>query len=46
VLHFLTRRYREDDPRFATSNTVELRLERGQLTINGWPQAADALRRR
>ena len=45
-LHFLTSRYREDDPRFATPNTVELRLVNGQLTINGWPQAADALRRR
>lgn len=45
-LHFLTGRYRADDPRFATPNTVELRLVNGQLTINGWPQAADALRRR
>lgn len=45
-LHFLTERYRADDPRFSTGNTVELRLEGGKLTINGWPQAADALRRR
>jgi anaerobic ribonucleoside-triphosphate reductase activating protein len=46
VLHFLTDRYRPDDPRFATPNTVELRMVNGQLTINGWPQAADAFRRR
>lgn len=45
-LHFLTSRYREDDPRFATPNTVELRFVNGQLTINGWPAAADALNRR
>jgi anaerobic ribonucleoside-triphosphate reductase activating protein len=45
-LHFLTARYRPDDPRFLQPNTVELRLEGGQLTINGWPAAADALRRR
>lgn len=46
VLHFLSPRYRPDDVRFAAPNTVELRLERGRLTINGWPQAADALRPR
>jgi anaerobic ribonucleoside-triphosphate reductase activating protein len=45
-LHFLSSRYREDDPRFFTPNTVELRLRAGQLTVNGWPAAADALRRR
>jgi len=45
MMHFLTPRYTPDDPRFHTSNTVELRLENGQLTINGWPAAADALRK-
>lgn len=45
VLHFFTDAYRPDDPRFWTSNTVELRLEGGQLTINGWPAPADVLRR-
>jgi anaerobic ribonucleoside-triphosphate reductase activating protein len=45
-LHFLTPRFRPDDPRFATPNTVELRLEGGRVTINGWPAAADAFRRR
>lgn len=45
VLHFFTDAYRPDDPRFWSSNTVELRLEGGQLTINGWPAPADVLRR-
>lgn len=44
VLHFLTPRYAPDDPRLCTQNTVELRLQGGQLTVNGWPDAADALR--
>lgn len=44
-LHFFTDAYRPDDPRFWSGNTVELRLEGGQLTINGWPAPADVLRR-
>ena len=44
-LHFLTDRYRPDDPRFAMGNTVELRLENGQLVVNGWPGSGDAIRR-
>lgn len=44
-LHFLSDRYRPEDPRFLKGNTVELRLEHGKLTVNGWPQAADAFRR-
>lgn len=46
TLHFLTTRYARDDARFSTPNTVELRFVNGQLTINGWPRAADAFRRR
>jgi anaerobic ribonucleoside-triphosphate reductase activating protein len=46
VMHFLSDRYSQTDARFATSNTVELRFVNGQLTINGWPQAADAMRKR
>lgn len=42
-LHFLTDRHRPDDPRFTQPNTIELRLEGGQLTVNGWPAPADAL---
>jgi anaerobic ribonucleoside-triphosphate reductase activating protein len=45
-LHFLTGRHRPEDPRFSQPNTVELRLVGGQLTVNGWPAGADALRRR
>jgi anaerobic ribonucleoside-triphosphate reductase activating protein len=45
VMHFLTPRYSPDDERFVTQNTVELRFVNGQLTINGWPQAADAMRK-
>lgn len=37
VLHFLTDRYRPDDPRLAGSNHVELRLRGGEITLNGWP---------
>jgi anaerobic ribonucleoside-triphosphate reductase activating protein len=46
MLHFFTPRYSLDDPRFFKANTVELRMVNGQLTINGWPHAADAFRRR
>jgi anaerobic ribonucleoside-triphosphate reductase activating protein len=46
VMHFLSDRYSPDDARFSTQNTVELRFVNGQLTINGWPQAADAMRKR
>ena len=44
-LHFLTPRYAAEDPRFATGNTVELRLTREGLSVNGWPASADAVRR-
>lgn len=36
-LHFLSGRYRPEDPVFAARNTVELRLEGGRLTMVGWP---------
>lgn len=41
-LHFLTDRYRADDPRFASHNTLELRLTvdahgKSAITVNGWP---------
>ncbi len=39
-LHFLTERHRADEPSFTSANTVELRLERGALTVNGWPALA------
>jgi len=46
TMHFLTSAYRPDDPRFAARNTVELRLVGQQLTVNGWPSAADLVRPR
>jgi anaerobic ribonucleoside-triphosphate reductase activating protein len=40
---FLTDRYRSDDPRFLEPNTVEIRLTREELVVNGWPALARAL---
>jgi len=41
VLHFLSSRYRDDDPRLVAANTVELRLkvgpDGGLFMLNGWP---------
>lgn len=37
VMHFLTDRYRPDDARFHGANEVEIRLRRGEVTLNGWP---------
>jgi anaerobic ribonucleoside-triphosphate reductase activating protein len=45
TLHFFTNAYQPDEPRFWTANSVELRLESGRLTINGWPAPAEVLRR-
>ena len=39
-LHFLTPFYQPDDPRFHTPNTLEIRLENGHITINGFPAPA------
>ncbi len=44
-LHLLTERGRADAERFASPNTVEIRLTREQLTVNGWPQASQVVRR-
>jgi anaerobic ribonucleoside-triphosphate reductase activating protein len=40
VMHFLSNRYPCDDPRFTRSNSVELRVRGGLVTVNGWPAAA------
>ena len=37
VMHFLGDAYRADDPRFRAANTIEMRLSRGAVVINGWP---------
>lgn len=36
-IHFLTDRYRADDPCWRRPNTLELRLSVGELTVNGFP---------
>jgi anaerobic ribonucleoside-triphosphate reductase activating protein len=36
-IHFLTDRYRADDPRWLLPNTLEVRLEGLELTVNGFP---------
>jgi len=43
-LHFLSGRYRPDDPRLAAPNTVELRLDGAGLLVNGWPGSAEIRR--
>lgn len=43
VLHRFGDRYRADDPRFRASETIELRLVDGALTINGWPWAGKGM---
>jgi anaerobic ribonucleoside-triphosphate reductase activating protein len=36
-IHFLTDRYRADDPRWLLPNTLEVRLRGRELTVNGFP---------
>jgi anaerobic ribonucleoside-triphosphate reductase activating protein len=36
-VHFLTDRYRADDPRWLLPNTLEIRFDGGTLTVNGFP---------
>jgi anaerobic ribonucleoside-triphosphate reductase activating protein len=36
-IHFLTDRYRADDPRWLLPNTLEVRLQGLELTVNGFP---------
>jgi anaerobic ribonucleoside-triphosphate reductase activating protein len=44
-IHFLTERGRADEGRFAAANSVEIRLKRGELSVNGWPAAAGVVQR-
>lgn len=44
-MHFLSDRYRPDDPCFVAPNTVEVRLRKGELSVNGWPELARSFRR-
>jgi len=36
-IHFLTDRYRADDPCWTKKNTLEIRLVNGELSVNGFP---------
>jgi len=36
-IHFLTDRYQADDPRWLLPNTLEIRLQGLELTVNGFP---------
>ena len=36
-IHFLSERYRADDPRWLLPNTLEIRLDHGELSVNGFP---------
>jgi anaerobic ribonucleoside-triphosphate reductase activating protein len=36
-IHFLTERYRSDDPCWRQPNTLEIRLEEGEVRVNGFP---------
>ncbi|MBX3231001.1 MAG: radical SAM protein [Labilithrix sp.] len=42
---FLTERYRPDDPCWTTPNTIEVRLRKGELVVNGWPALARSMQR-
>ncbi len=41
-IHFLTDRYRSDDARWAKRNTLEIRVDRNGISVNGFPAAAAA----
>src|SRR5262249_17282940 len=36
-IHFLSDRYRPDDPYWRRPNTLEIRLADGEITVNGFP---------
>lgn len=44
-LHLLSDRYSLTDPRFWSSETIEIRLSNGVVTVNGWPAQAAMVRR-
>ncbi len=39
-IHFLSKRYRADDPRWLRRNTLEVRLRQNEVTINGFPASS------
>lgn len=44
-MHYLTSAYAAGDPRMRDANTIEIRLSRDALQINGWPTADQLVRR-
>jgi len=44
-MHHLTSAYAAGDPRMRDANTIEIRLSRDALQINGWPTADQLVRR-
>ena len=38
-MHYLTAAYAPDDPQMREANTIEIRLSKAALQINGWPSA-------
>ena len=44
TMHHLTAAYAIDDPRMREPNTIEIRITRHALSINGWPSADRLLR--
>ena len=45
VMHYLTGAYTDGDPRMREANTIEIRVSRQGLLINGWPSAQQLVRR-
>ncbi len=45
VMHYLTSAYAESDPRMREANTIEIRVSKQGLLINGWPSAQQLVRR-
>jgi len=46
VMHHLTGAYAADDPRLREANTIEIRVSKQGLLINGWPTAQQLVRRK
>lgn len=44
-MHYLTEAYSPDDPRMREANTIEIRLSKDGLQINGWPSADRLVRK-
>jgi anaerobic ribonucleoside-triphosphate reductase activating protein len=44
VIHFLSDRYRPDDPCFSEPNHLEIRIVGGVVSLNGWPALGAATR--